>query len=292
MSLPDFVIIGAMKCATTTLAAQLGAQEGVFVSDPKEPNFFSDDEIYAQGLGWYESLFEGAEGAQLRGEASTHYTKLPTHPNALARLREVLPDARLIYVMRHPIDRLVSQYIHEWSQRVISGPIEAELEKNPWMIDYGRYAMQISPWLDAFGPDRILPVFNERLRAEPQDELERVCAFLGYRGVPVWTDLGDRNVSSQRMRKSAVRDLLVEAPVLKQVRRGLVPKGVRERVKRLWQMQSRPELSDAKRRELERQYDEDLAQLGEWLGQPLSCASFKDTASTTPMTFQGRRSVA
>src|SRR5690606_7778793 len=62
MTLPNFVVIGAMKSATTTLAMQLAAQEGVFVSDPKEPNFFSNDEIYSKGMSWYESLFAGAEG--------------------------------------------------------------------------------------------------------------------------------------------------------------------------------------------------------------------------------------
>ena len=60
MPLPDFVIIGAMKCGTSTLAAQLGAQDGVFMTTPKEPNFFSDDAVFAQGLPWYESLFEAA----------------------------------------------------------------------------------------------------------------------------------------------------------------------------------------------------------------------------------------
>ena len=57
---PDFIIIGAMKCGTSTLAAQLACQDGVFLTTPKEPNFFSDDEIYARGHGWYRSLFAAA----------------------------------------------------------------------------------------------------------------------------------------------------------------------------------------------------------------------------------------
>ena len=285
--MPNFVVIGAMKCATTTLAVQLAAQEGVFISDPKEPNFFSNDEIYAKGTPWYEALFDGASGCTLVGEASTHYTKLPTYPDTLARFRSALPDVKLIYVMRHPIDRVVSQYMHEWSQRLVSGPIDDELASNPWIVDYGRYAMQVRPWLDAYGPHRILPVFNERLRAEPQGELERVCAFLGYAGKPAWVDAGDQNVSGERMRKSPFRDAMLNAPGLKQIRRGLVPKSVRDRAKSLWRMKERPELSPAVRGMLETLYDDDLRELSSMLGldEPLSCANFKPRTASQTMSF-------
>lgn len=293
MTRPNFVVIGAMKCATSTLASQLAAQKGVFVTDPKEPNFFSNDEIYARGMAWYESLFENASGHELIGEASTHYTKLPTYPRTIERFQAALPDARLIYVMRHPIDRVVSQYIHEWSQRLISGPIDDELADNPWIVDYGRYAMQVRPWLDAFGPGRILPVFNERLRIQPQAELERVCAFLGYTGTPRWAeDLGDQNASHQRMRKSPLRDAVLNAPGLRQIRRGLVPQGLRDRVKGLWRMKQRPELSPAVRDMLVTLYDEDLRELSAMLAleTPLTCAGFKAIAADTPMTFTHARS--
>ena len=60
MALPDFFIIGAMKCGTSTLQAQLARQDGVFMTTPKEPNFFSDDDIFAKGRAWYEGLFADA----------------------------------------------------------------------------------------------------------------------------------------------------------------------------------------------------------------------------------------
>lgn len=290
MTLPDFAVIGAMKCATTTLAVQLAAQPQIFISDPKEPNYFSNDEIFARGPAWYESLFAAA-GAALVGEASTHYTKLPTYPKTLERFRAALPGAKLIYVMRHPIDRAVSQYVHEWSQRLLSGPIDDELAANPWIVDYGRYAMQISPWLDAYGPGHILPVFNERLRAKPQEELERVCAFLGYAGKPVWTEAGDQNVSELRLRKSPLRDAVLNAPGLRQFRRTVVPKGLRERAKGLWRMKERPELSPAVRAMLETLYDDDLRQLSAMFGlsEPLTCANLKQRAATETMAFTTAR---
>ena len=116
MGLPDFVIIGAMKCGTSTLQAQLSAQPGIFMCEPKEPNFFSDDEIWSRGVSWYESLFRDAQAGSLMGEASTHYTKLPHHPMTVDRMRRHLPDARLIYMVRDPFARMVSHYLHAWSQ--------------------------------------------------------------------------------------------------------------------------------------------------------------------------------
>src|SRR5690349_17383952 len=110
---PDFVIIGAMKCATTTLHEQLARQPGIFMSRPKEPNFFSDDEVYARGLDWYRSLFDGAGDSALCGESSTHYTKLPSYPETVGRMARALPRPRLIYVMGHPVDRLISHFVHE-----------------------------------------------------------------------------------------------------------------------------------------------------------------------------------
>jgi Sulfotransferase domain len=79
MRLPDFVLIGAMKkSGTTTLHQQLSLQSGIFMSEPKEPTFFSDDQVYAKGLDWYSSLFAVAATSDLCGESSTHYTKLPS----------------------------------------------------------------------------------------------------------------------------------------------------------------------------------------------------------------------
>ncbi len=91
---PDFIIIGAMKCGTSTLYEQLAAQPGVFMCTPKEPNFFSDDRIYANGLDWYRGLFAPAPAGALCGEASTHYTKLPTHPATLERLVDARAPAK------------------------------------------------------------------------------------------------------------------------------------------------------------------------------------------------------
>jgi hypothetical protein len=286
---PDFLIIGAMKCATSSLHEQLALQPGIFMTELKEPNFFSNDEQYALGMEWYLSHFASAKPDEICGESSTHYTKLPTYPQTIKRIRQDFPDVKLIYVMRHPIDRLVSQYIHEWSQRFITVEINQAVDEYPELIAYSQYTMQLKPYFETFGQERVLPVFFERMITNPQDELERVCQFIGYEGKPVWDDeLNAQNVSSDRMRKSGWRDFLVEAPGLKQLRRWLIPKSFRTWVRSLWTMKKKPELEPQQVEKLRAIFDEDLAVLGSWLGIELSCDNFKAMVKTEPRDWVGR----
>jgi hypothetical protein len=279
MTLPDFVIIGAMKCGTSTLHAQLAAQPQFFMSEPKEPNFFSNDEIYAKGEAWYRSLFAKAPAGAIRGESSTHYTKLPTYPKTVERLASLIPHAKFIYVMRDPIDRLVSQYIHEWTQGVITCSIDEAIDKHPELIAYSRYAYQLEPWIARFGKDRILPVFFERMTAAPDAELNRIADFVGAKSKVAWrSDLEAQNVSVERIRRFPGYSLIVENPVATTLRRALVPRAVRDRIKSNLQMRERPELSPSARARLACAFNDDLALIGERLGARIDAENFKAQA--------------
>lgn len=262
MTLPDFVIIGAMKCGTSTLHAQLAAQKQFFMSEPKEPNFFSNDDIYAKGEGWYRSLFKDASAGVIKGESSTHYTKLPTYPKTIERLAALIPDAKFVYVMRDPVDRLVSHYIHEWSQGIITCPIDEAIDKHPELVAYSRYAYQLEPWVTRFGKERILPVVFEEMTANPDAELKRIAAFLGARGDVTWQgDLEAQNVSAERIRRFPGYSILVDNPVATFLRRNLVPQTFRDRVKANLQMRERPELSAAQTAALTEIFERDRAAL-------------------------------
>lgn len=276
---PHFIIMGAMKCATTTLHEQLSAQPGVFMSEPKEPNFFSNDEQFQRGIGWYGSLFAEAQPGDLCGESSTHYTKLPTYPDSVSRLRQHVPNVKLIYVMRHPIERLISQYMHEWSRRTVSGTLSQSLKQRPELYQYSQYSMQLRPYLEAFGAENVLPVFFERVRQFPQEELARIGEFIGCSQPAIWqSESGHQHSTSQRLRESAWRDAIVNAPVLSTIRKQFVPQSFRQWVKGLWQMQQRPQLSPQEQAELEALLDQDLAILGRWLGRTFSCDNFREAA--------------
>lgn len=273
---PHFVIVGAMKSATSTLQEQLILQPDIFMSTPKEPNFFSNNEQYQKGHAWYEELFITAPEGALLGEASTHYTKLPSYPESVNRMRQYLPDVRLIYVMRHPVDRLVSHYMHEWSMGNINCDINDAVTRYPELIAYGQYAMQLLPYFDAYGQDTLLPVFFDRLTANPQQELERICEFIGYTNKPKWQmNLAPSNVSRDRLRRFPLYGALVSSAPMTFIRRTFIPRPWRTWVKTRLTMQKRPTLSPSVLNSLEEIFNKDLAILGTWLGVSLTCANFK-----------------
>jgi hypothetical protein len=162
------------------------------------------------------------------------------------------------------------------------------------LIDYSRYAMQLRPFFDAFDRAQVLPLFFERLIAQPQETLARVCRFIGYDAQPKWTEeAAEQNVSSERMRKSAWRDALLRLPGMAALRRALVPKSVRERIKGTWTMKERPRLSDANLARLRAIFDEDLASVGSWLGiDRLCCENFKHIAKGSTLNWHSSAKVS
>lgn len=174
---PTFLVIGAMKSGTTTLFELLRDHPEIGMCREKEPAFFCHDEIYARGWSWYESLFEGAEGMSAIGEASTSYTKRFQFPNAAPRIAQHLPDARIIYIVRHPLERIESQWMHGlhtgWHDRNFERAL-ADLT----LIDPSRYWRQISAYRDHFPDDRVLVVFFDELKANPKHLLKRCFRFL------------------------------------------------------------------------------------------------------------------
>lgn len=289
MSLPSFIIIGAMKSATTTLQEQLVRQPGIFMCEPKEPNYFSDDDQYAKGMDWYEGLFANAPENALLGEASTHYTKIPTHPNSVERIKLALSKVKLIYVMRHPIDRLVSHYIHQWSMGIFHETIDEAVTRHPELVSYGQYAMQLQPYFETFGRDAVLPVFFDRLVSEPQAELERVCQFIGYNGKAEWkTDLAPSNVSSQRIKRFPLYSIVIETGPAIWVRRAFLPQSLRNWVKSKLTIRNRPKLSDEIQAGLEVTFNQDLEKLGNCLGIELNCKNFKHITSSTNLNWTVR----
>ena len=284
--LPSFVIIGAMKSATSTLYEQLSRQPGIFLPQLKEPNFFSDDQQYARGLDWYAGLFKEAQASDILGEASTHYTKLPTYPQTVGRMRDCLDQPRLIYVMRHPVDRMISQYVHQWSEGEIRCSLDEAVTRYPELTAYSCFTTQLAPFVEAYGKSAILPVFFDRLRIAPQQELERICRFIGYTGPVKWeTDLSRSNVSAERIRKFPFFGTLIEHPVAAGLRRALVPKAVRTKIRQFISMTDRPMLHEKTRQNVEKVFDADLAILGGWLGTELNCGNFCQATSVTSLNW-------
>lgn len=277
--LPDFVLIGAQKCGTGTLYHRLRSNSGIFMSDPKEPQFFSKN--YGRGLAGYAALFADAPADRLCGEASTTYTFRETYPETASRMHRHIPEARLIYVMRDPIARLVSAYIHDWSQGRTGEGIDAFLRSSDDPLLRSSYAWQLEPWLDAYGPERILPVFLEQVARDPIPELRRICAFIGTPDAHSYEwerDVPPRNVSRDRIRRGTLYYALARRPTVL----GLVPRGIQRALEARARIRERPSISPSLRAEIAERLDADLERLGRWLDRELSCDGWAEQVGEDP----------
>jgi hypothetical protein len=175
----NLLIIGAQKCGTTSLHEYLDAHPAISMSEEKEPNFFSWH--FERGVDWYGRLW--SEDAQVLGESSTNYTAHPVFPGVPERIRAVAPDARLIYLVRDPVDRMVSHYAHGYLTGLFHKPAD-ELLRNPEigetdLVWRGQYAMQLERFLEHFPAEQILVIDQRDLLRERRETLRRVFAFAG-----------------------------------------------------------------------------------------------------------------
>jgi len=225
-TLPDFLVIGAEKCGTTSLYRYLVRHPDVVRASTKEPHFF--DYHWDEGPAWYRAHFPLAVrrtlarrlfGVELRiGEASPDYI---FHPHAPERVRRLLPRVKLIALLRNPIDRAFSHYQQQvrkrrdslsFEQAIAAEPerVDGELERlvaderhavHPHVTRFsylarGRYAEQLERWLGCFDRSRLLVIQSEALFATPRAELARVHAFLALPGAgraPDVTDFANEN---------------------------------------------------------------------------------------------------
>ncbi len=175
MTLPNFIVIGAGKAGTRSLAAYLGAHPDVFVTNPKEPAFFSRK--WHKGLDWYRSLFTGANGLSARGEASTSYTVAALYPDVPERIASVVPDARMIYLVRNPVERIRSHYIMSVELTREERDLCAILDE-PLYLDASRYGHQLDRYLQYFARGQILVLSSEELRTNRRAALRTVFDFI------------------------------------------------------------------------------------------------------------------
>jgi hypothetical protein len=211
-TLPAFLIIGAQKAGTTSLASYLAAHPSVVSPKWKEVHFF--DLNYTRGVEWYRSHFPMGPRRRLRsrfhgrrllaGDATPYYI---LHPQAPSRAWHLIPAARIIVLLRDPVDRAYSHYHHEirlgkeslsFEDAIaaepsrIAGEVE-RLEAEPayesfnyqhfTYLERGIYSDQMRRWLNYFRPDQFLVLSSEQFLKSPAAEYRKVLKFLG---LPEW----------------------------------------------------------------------------------------------------------
>jgi hypothetical protein len=184
---PQFMIVGAAKSGTTTLYRYLVHHPQIFLPKIKEPEFFSDDAVFSKGVDWYLSLFAEAKQNQMRGEASTTYTRWPHTADAATRIHELVPSVKLIYIMRHPVERAYAHYAHHMRLKVTM-TFEEALSRSSIYLDCSMYMRQIDRYLRYFSGDSFLFVTLDELKDAPNATLQKLQTFLGIEPLDLLRD--------------------------------------------------------------------------------------------------------
>lgn len=205
MALPTFVVVGAAKCGTTALYNYLGQHPDIHMTPREEPSFFafadelprfkgpngteaSVNDTAVTSRTEYEALFAGAKPGQARGDISPVYLYWP---GTAQRLANLVPDVRVIVVLRHPVDRAYSAFMH--ARRESKEPLSdfrAALRAEPARIaedfgflwryaDLGRYAGQLAEYLEMFSSEQVFVALYDDLSADPHGFCARLQDFIG-----------------------------------------------------------------------------------------------------------------
>jgi sulfotransferase family protein len=195
---PNLFLIGAMKSGTTSLHAYLGSHPQIFMCPQKEPEFFAKEEIWSLGEEWYVKLFAAVGSELVIGESSTVYSRIPHFPGVAERIANFNSEARFIYIMRDPVERTISQY---WYHVRFCGERRGMLtaiREDPHFTDASNYAMQLAPYFERFGSDRIATLTFEELSRNPLNVSRELFAWLGVDASFVPSNLDQReNVTPQ-----------------------------------------------------------------------------------------------
>ena len=271
--LPNLLIIGAAKCGTSALHAYLDHHPEVFMSRQKELQFFNHDD-WGERTRWYREQFRS--GAPVRGESSPAYSMDPWFPSVPERAKELIPDARIVYLVRDPVPRAVAQYVEHVAVLLERRPLADALadydsSDNPYTMA-SRYAYQLDRWRAAFPDERILVVDQRDLLESREATLREVFEFLGV-DPDFMTPAFDRlhNERSTKLRPTAFGHWLNDRGQLVRARRAtrVLPDAVRDPLKRLVTTpMPAVRLDDDLRRKLERELQPDAERLRAYTGKP------------------------
>jgi hypothetical protein len=256
MGCPDFVIAGAMRAGTTALASALAEHPQIFMTTPKEPNFFAvacgalefagpgDQGFARQNIAdWdsYQTLFRNA-GDRARGEASAAYLALP---GVASEIRKKSPHAKIVIILRDPVERAFSawQYLRGRGRedlRDFRSGLAAEEKRRSlgygpiwWYLEASRYQLGLEEYLAAFPRSQLHVLTTEELRRDSAGSMSRICDFLGVDGAGFHASALDSEVNRAGVpRVEMLTRLLYPSYRLREPLSRIAPPAVRTLVRR------------------------------------------------------------
>jgi hypothetical protein len=274
-ALPNLLIIGGLKCGTTSIHHYLGLHPEVQMSKPKELNFFVEELNWDLGLDWYQARFD--DRFAVRGESSPHYTNQPRFKGVAERIEQHCPDAKLLYMVRDPINRVLSHWVHATGAGYESGDMDEVLSRpDTAYVQRSMYWMQVQPYLERFDRDRIEVITAEELQNARQETMRRAFAFLGV-DADFEHEQFDREwekSSAKQGDKYQVMERLIKLPGLRSFDRNFdrLPESLRWMVEKVVHdpekpSAPKPELPDELRETLRALFRDDVAGLQEFAGR-------------------------
>ncbi|NCJ07809.1 sulfotransferase [Synechococcales cyanobacterium C] len=175
-----FVVIGAMKAGTTSLYHYLSQHPELSLSSPrKEVNFFNNDKNWHAGIDWYKTNFQ--DDTLKKGEVNPNYAMSPASEKVPERLHQFYPNAKIIYILRDPIERFRSHVLHHYTYGFETRSIDRILlDKNDSFryLTYSRYFYQLEKFLHYFSQEQILVITLEDLSKNPRSIFKQIFRFL------------------------------------------------------------------------------------------------------------------
>ena len=176
--LPNLIVIGAMKAGTSSLHRYLDLHPEIGMSRIKELDFFLEHRSWSRGEQWYADQFDATKA--VRGESSPNYTDLPLSEGSATRMAAVVPGARLIYMVRDPIDRALSHWIHARGlEREDRSAEQALADLDSRYVRRSLYRTQLAPFVKRFGCEQIRITAQEDLLDRRSDTLSELFRWLG-----------------------------------------------------------------------------------------------------------------
>ncbi len=224
LPLPQFLVCGAARSATTWLYQALDSHPDVYLAKPvtPEPKFFHLDAVYAKGIEYYSrTWFSGVpESVKLMGEKSTAYIE---NPQAAQRIKEHLPQAKLLFLLRDPVERAYCNYLWSVHNGLETLPFDQALDSEeertaklpekfrqvrPFSyFDRGLYARQLQRYFDVFPANQILCIKSENVGRDPNALMSRVFAFLDIPEPEIdFAELGKINATPEHLNQGMTQE--------------------------------------------------------------------------------------
>ncbi len=281
---PNFLYIGTSKAGSTWIYNLLNRHPDIYMAPGKGTYFF--DGHYDKGLAWYLSHFRSAKKSQICGEVSHSYMYSPV---ACSRIHQLNPDMKLMICLRNPVDRAFSAYLDRVKNGRFAGTFEEAIEQIPSLVERGRYATHLEPYVATFGRNNLFVSHFDKLKSNPRSFAQDVFDFLEVRPLSLReTDLRKRMPAGQPRSIAMARAAKTAAAYAKglgmmrligSIKRSL---WIRNLLYRPFTPIDTPQMDQLFRRQLQAEFRDELQRLDQMLDTDFA-RKWLENSSTAPL---------